>query len=55
MVVEEREEAGEEVEDTEMEAETDGTEEVDLVRVDNGPTWTRTQEAVDNGTVLLLT
>lgn len=52
MVVEEGEEAEGEVEDPEMEAEKDGTEEV---RVDTVPTLTRTEAEVDNGTVLLHT
>lgn len=52
MAVEEGEEAGEEVEETEMEAEKGGTEEAPE---DTVPTLTRTEEEVDHGTVLLLT
>ncbi len=53
MAVEEAEEAGEEVEATEMGAERDGTEEeVEEVQEDTVMTSTKTEEEVDNGTVL---
>lgn len=59
MVVEVGEEEDEEIEDTEMEAENDGTEEeeevVVEVRGDTVPTLTRTEEEVDNATDLLHT
>lgn len=52
MAVEVGEEAEEEVEGTEMEAEKDGTEEVEEAPEDGVPTLTRTEAEVDSGTVL---
>lgn len=55
MAVEEGEEAEEEVEDTEMEAEKDRTEEAEEGRVDTVTTSTRTKAEVNDWTALRLT